>query len=146
MASSTSSSVLLKFGESTRVVRFSHLKLDEVEGALETELKKIDPDVKLVLGCKNQHKKESESEKPVFMQRYSSEWQQYVDVIDVIEIDCGDKLKAVSFNWPTNTIVSLLTTCMIVCVCGGGGGGWGGRGEGVEVGRGGVGGEWSKWF
>lgn len=102
-AGSDSMNILLEFGQSSRVVT-ANGTLDELHEFLEGELKKLDPDVKLVIDSKSQYQKKSECERPLFLQRFSSEWKQYVDVINVIEIKSGDRLKAVPFKWPANNV------------------------------------------
>lgn len=96
---------LLEFGQSSRVITTTDSG-SELAAFLDGELKKIDPDVKLVIAIKSQYEKKSKSEKTLFLQRFSSEWKQFVDVIDVIELESGDRLKAVPFKWPAGSSVS----------------------------------------
>ncbi len=100
--------LLLEFHQSSRVITADDGG-DKLQEFLQRELMKLDSDIKLVIDIKSQYEKKTKSEKPVFLQRFSSEWKQFVDVIDVIEIESGDRLKAVPFKWPdhpTSDIVS----------------------------------------
>lgn len=87
-------SVLLEFQQSKRVITVPDTVIPPADLVyiLETELKKVDQEIKIVLGygsqsssCLGEH----------LLQRYSKEWQEFVDVIDVIEIDRGDHLRVV---------------------------------------------------
>lgn len=68
----------------------------------------MDPDVKLVVDIKSKYERKTSSEKPVFLQRFSSQWNQFVDVIDAIEVESGDRLKAVPLKWPCSVRCQLL--------------------------------------
>lgn len=92
--------MLLEFGQSCRVLS-TDVGYNKLAEYLEEELKKVNPAIKLVFDRKNPG--EIKSEKPVFLQRFSSEWQQFVDVIDVIEIANNDRLKALPIKCPIGT-------------------------------------------
>ena len=51
--------------------------------------------------------------KGYLLQRFSSEWNEYVDVIDAIEIDTKDKLRAVPIQTTSYTKVVLLTLWLL---------------------------------
>ena len=87
---------LLEFGQSTRIIT-TDLGYGRLEEFLQRELRKLDSKVKLVVRGQPDV---SSFEKPVFLQRFSSEWNQYVDVTDVIEIATKDRLKAVPYKLP----------------------------------------------
>ena len=74
---------------------------------LEKELQKVAPGVKLVLGCNVKNSRDE-----LLLQRYSKEWEDYVDVIDVIEIDKGDRLRAVPVPVPSSVVPSKEVTML----------------------------------
>lgn len=65
---------------------------DDLLTVLEEQLKKTDRDIKLVLDCGAPN---SPRGPEYLLQRYSREWKDFVDVIDVIEIGDGDHLRVV---------------------------------------------------
>ena len=94
--------VLLEFGQSSRVISTDCCE-SELEEFIEKELRKLDPSIKLVF---DPHGKSDLKgcERPVFLQRYSPEWKQFVDVVNVREIENKDRLKAVPIKLPLNSV------------------------------------------
>ena len=88
---------LLEFGQSSRAIT-ADVAADKLPEFFERELRKLDPGINLVIGIKSQQKAKPEH-KVLFLQRFSKEWKQFVDVIDVIELESGDRLKSVPFKW-----------------------------------------------
>ena len=74
-------------GQSTRIIT-TDLGYDRLEEFLQKKLRKLDSKVKLVVRGQPDV---SSFEKPVFLQRFSSEWNQFVDVTYVIEIVTKDR-------------------------------------------------------
>ena len=88
-------SILLEFKGSKRQIKYENTSQDDIIKLCEEEMRVIarDKNVRLVIDLKDYHK--AEGEKPYLLQRFSTEWDMFVDVIDVIEIDDRDHLKAV---------------------------------------------------
>lgn len=86
-------SVLLEFMGSKRSIAYK--EEEELTKLCENEIKKIvkDDNIRVITDV-DEYTKEA-SEKPYLLQRYSKEWQQFVDVIDTIEIDDKDHLMVV---------------------------------------------------
>ena len=82
--------VLVEFKDSKRTVTG---KASEIIMKLEEEIKKLDKHVKLVVDV-DQYTAEDNAF-PCLIQRYSTEWKDFVDVIDAIEIDSGDRLRVI---------------------------------------------------
>ena len=80
-------SLLLEFRKSKRLLKCS--QEDNILNLCENELKPITGDCNVQLVTDVEGYRRTPDDKPYLLQRYSSEWQEFVDVIDVIEI--GDK-------------------------------------------------------
>ena len=99
--SAQKTSVLLEFGESKKLISIPNCDADEAPedllDTLEGHLKRIDSNIRLVIDYAAQSSS-SESQRAgatYILQRFSREWGEFVDVIDLVEIDSGDHLKAV---------------------------------------------------
>lgn len=90
--------MLLEFRGSKRVIAFENVEdivqlcQAQLQSLVGTEKVRLVTDVEAYHA---NHGSSSEPEKAYLLQRYSTEWQEFVDVIDVIEIDNKDYLKAV---------------------------------------------------
>ena len=91
----SSKTVLLEFRGSKRVIAFQNA--EDVIQLCQAQLQSLvcSEKVRLVTDVEHYHASQSDSEKAYLLQRYSTEWQEFVDVLDVIEIDNKDHLKAV---------------------------------------------------
>ena len=85
---------MLEFQESKKVVSVDTSDVvtppPDLLDVLEQELKKLNGTIKLVL----EHDPDINYSRQFLLQRYSSEWREFVDVVDIIEVDNGDHLKA----------------------------------------------------
>ena len=79
-------SVLLDFKWSKREIRYAESQ--DLIQLCEAELQSL-------VGKESGRYRKSAEEKPHLLQHYSTEWQEFVHVIDTIEIDDKDHLKAV---------------------------------------------------
>lgn len=89
--------LLLECEHSKRIVECKS-KVGSLRSLLEEEVKKIvGGGIKLIFDVA-EYSSQSTSKavtKPFLLQRFSSEWQEYVDVISAVEIGTKDKLRAV---------------------------------------------------
>ena len=89
--------MLLEFRGSKRVIAFENV--EDIVQLCQAQLQSSVgmERVRLVTDVEADHVKHGSSGEPeaYLLQRYSTEWQEFVDVIDVIEIDNRDHLKAV---------------------------------------------------
>lgn len=84
-------SVLVEFRESKRpVVATPRTLLDQIT----LEVKKIDSSVIIVKSLDDFNEGDG---KPVLLQRYSTLWNEYIDVLDPMEVDDGDRLRIIPF-------------------------------------------------
>lgn len=88
--------VLLEIKASRRQVKAT-CSPQEFLDELASQSKLIDQSIKIVVDLANYVPSKDEAEKPFILQRYSSQWQSFVDVIDPIEIGFRDTLKLVPF-------------------------------------------------
>ena len=100
-------SVLLEFRGSKR--RIIYEEDDDLIDLCEVELKKVaqNENVRLITDIQG-YSKSATDERPFLLQRYSTEWREFVDVIHAIEIDDKDHLKVVPLPGPSPQKVSLL--------------------------------------
>ena len=92
----SSKTVLLEFRGSKRIITFE--TYEDVIHLCQAQLQSLvgSEKVRLVTDVENYHASQSgDPEKAYLLQRYSTEWQEFIDVLDVIEVDDKDHLKAV---------------------------------------------------
>ena len=95
----SSKTVLLEFRGSKRVISFN--ETEDVILSCQSQLQSLigSDKVKIVTDVEGFHARSQSAgghtEKAYLLQRYSKEWNEFVDVIDVLEIDDKDHLKAV---------------------------------------------------
>ena len=93
--------VLLEFGESKKQITIPNCDTDvppkDLLETLEGHLKRIYGSIRLVIdyGAQSSSSESQRAEATYILQRFSREWGEFVDVIDLVEIDNGDHLKAV---------------------------------------------------
>lgn len=100
--------LLLECEHSKRVVECK-AKVEALRSLLEEEVQKIvGAEVKLIFDVAEYRRAARAVTKGYLLQRFSSEWNEYVDVIDAIEIDTKDKLRAVPMQATSHTRMVLL--------------------------------------
>ena len=82
--------VLFQFGQSRKPMKLDLSLGEEALQPIQDELQKIDRKIHLPLIGNI-----PDDAKPYILQRWSTEWHEYVDVLSAIEIGDGDKLLAV---------------------------------------------------
>lgn len=94
--------VLLEFGESKKQISIPNWDAEDVApedllDTLEGHLKRIDGNIRLVIdyGAQSSSSESQRAGATYILQRFSREWGEFVDVLDLVEIDNGDHLKAV---------------------------------------------------
>lgn len=100
--------LLLECEHSKRVVECK-AKVKALRSLLEDEVQKIvGAEVNLIFDVAEYRHAARAVTKGYLLQRFSSEWNEYVDVIDAIEIDTKDKLRALPMQATTHPKMVLL--------------------------------------
>ena len=95
--------LLLECDRSKRVVECKS-KVADLQSILEKEVQKIvGAEVKLIFDVSEYRRAARTVSKAYLLQRFSSEWNEFVDVIDAIEVDTKDRLKAVPMQATSDT-------------------------------------------
>ena len=94
--------LLLECEHSKRVVECKS-KVAALQSILEEVQKIVGAGVKLIFDVAEYRRAARIVTKAYLLQRFSSEWNEYVDVIDAIEIDTKDKLRAVPMEAKSDT-------------------------------------------
>ena len=90
--SESSVSILFQFRQSRKPMTLDLSLGEEALNPVQDELRKFDSTIYLPLMC---DESPSNDAKPYTLQRWSTMWQEYVNIISAIEIGDGDKLLAV---------------------------------------------------
>ena len=95
--------LLLECESSKRVVEMQS-KIEPLRSRLQEEVQKIvGAEIELVLDVAEYRRKVGAIKPGYLLQRLSSEWNEYVDVVDAITIGTKDKLKAVPIKAISDT-------------------------------------------
>lgn len=86
--------MLLEFEKSKSLVSLRKPP-DDLKDILEERLRRIDDQIRLVVDYRCQEEATTGENRLYLLQRWSKEWSEFIDVIDMIEIDNGDHLKVV---------------------------------------------------